>query len=1010
MSASLMQIAKRETVRLGRDESGVAVMFVLCMFLFLFALCTSVWFFGENVRRKAELQNACDAAAYSASVVQADGLSRMAVVNRAMAWSYIQMTKMQMDYITLRWLELTRERFERDRRNTEKTSSNPFEGILKMMGNLAGYWTLNDIWDKIPGHQLAETGIDLGFLVVKGGLNCRHDTHNEPNDSKGNGSYIGFRGMFGDGGNHIGCVRLNSPPRDIDGEQLYVPVSSQDATGGDMSIEGLLDDLHARYGEKGAILKPQILILKNSIITCNALLPLINRQMATAIEETAVKTLYENLPRTNDGQVDPKVLRDYHWMVSGGVSRPPAQYPVGFGATNAVSETTIAAAGSYFSGLRNTEEDEMLFLNMADGLPDIFGPNGQVRLVDYFSDPSTTPYKSAVAAGLDQWFIRCDPNESAISDQVVVNRDFKTVPSGIVRAYKNANYDEGSSGASLLQKGLAGFGSGIHRGNYVSEITDDLRNEVTTKVFNPVKNVLAVKGPSELIDPGKKPKKPRFGVSLSYLKKRAKWEAKTKMKEFLASTLDAPVKAILAPVVKLLGRANELTGRFITQVTSLDVEPSCINDRLRFVDQCANVRDTTGLVSEYEWASAYWFCHWISLHIHLIIINVDFEYCAHPFVPIAAMHGGRKGTDSYVDDWGSEMFCMPFQWIMPEIAMFRGDKGKTRVGDIDDNGYRSNFISIDTDMPEACNGAHKYQPVVGWTYNGLRSNYLMKSLVRIYGDDAAIYDECYQGVPSRPWVLNENFFKGAGTIVVGVARKQRNIFAEIMEDVASPSIYSAFTPADSRQHFVALAAGRAGYSPRTGSGTANGADSVNNPAWWRNFRKDPLRRYEVRYDAVLDKRLGVMGHPLLPEVEGLSSEDHRLLEQVGRIGCVCGTENTTKRLRRQWNLSQTDWDGVLLPLRHAHATHTAYDSFGEDPLGEPVLSQWNFSSLGGPDDSVASVVDNLLWHKAVWRPFVKTASSTDPELRPLETPKLMPLPSGLDKARPADLFRKRRIL
>ena len=48
---------------LGRDERGFVVMTVLCVFLFLFVLCCSIYAVGETVRQKIRLQNACDAAA-----------------------------------------------------------------------------------------------------------------------------------------------------------------------------------------------------------------------------------------------------------------------------------------------------------------------------------------------------------------------------------------------------------------------------------------------------------------------------------------------------------------------------------------------------------------------------------------------------------------------------------------------------------------------------------------------------------------------------------------------------------------------------------------------------------------------------------------------------------------------------------------------------------------------------------------------------------------------------------
>ena len=100
--------------RLRRDESGVAMMLTLAVVLVLYVLCAGVYAIGDTIREKIEMQNACDSAAYSAAVVQADGLSRMAMVNRALSWTYVQLTNMQLDYITHKWLALVVKRFNED--------------------------------------------------------------------------------------------------------------------------------------------------------------------------------------------------------------------------------------------------------------------------------------------------------------------------------------------------------------------------------------------------------------------------------------------------------------------------------------------------------------------------------------------------------------------------------------------------------------------------------------------------------------------------------------------------------------------------------------------------------------------------------------------------------------------------------------------------------------------------------------------------------------------------------
>ncbi|UKI29860.1 MAG: pilus assembly protein TadG-related protein [Lentisphaeria bacterium] len=74
------------------------------MSLIIFLLGFAIYACGETVRQRMELQNAADSAAYSAALVQADTISRVAVINKAMAWNYVMMTRRQMDHIVDAWL------------------------------------------------------------------------------------------------------------------------------------------------------------------------------------------------------------------------------------------------------------------------------------------------------------------------------------------------------------------------------------------------------------------------------------------------------------------------------------------------------------------------------------------------------------------------------------------------------------------------------------------------------------------------------------------------------------------------------------------------------------------------------------------------------------------------------------------------------------------------------------------------------------------------------------------
>ena len=100
----MIRSAQNTTKRLLVEDSGIAMPISLLVFLFLTFVCMSVFALGEVIRARTELQYKVDNAAYAAALVQADSLSRIAVLNRALAWTYAQTNKRQMDYIVNRWL------------------------------------------------------------------------------------------------------------------------------------------------------------------------------------------------------------------------------------------------------------------------------------------------------------------------------------------------------------------------------------------------------------------------------------------------------------------------------------------------------------------------------------------------------------------------------------------------------------------------------------------------------------------------------------------------------------------------------------------------------------------------------------------------------------------------------------------------------------------------------------------------------------------------------------------
>ena len=159
----MLHILRDKFIRLGRDEEGVAMVVTLAIFMFMYLICMGVYAIGTAVKTRIHLQNACDAAAYSAAVVQADTLSRIATLNRAMSWTYVQMSRRQMDYIVDRWLTKTVQKVQGDVATAKSTGSPG--------SHFHNYWTLRPYF---PTFYRCGVFDDEDHSSVKVSLNGTH--------------------------------------------------------------------------------------------------------------------------------------------------------------------------------------------------------------------------------------------------------------------------------------------------------------------------------------------------------------------------------------------------------------------------------------------------------------------------------------------------------------------------------------------------------------------------------------------------------------------------------------------------------------------------------------------------------------------------------------------------------------------------------------------------------------------------------------------------------------------
>lgn len=725
-----------------------------------------------------------------------------------------------------------------------------------------------------------------------------------------------------------------------------------------MKQSNILAEMENIYGGyKCPDLKKQIEFSKGQIATYYGLLREINAEMKDDIVAAVHETLRQSLPRRGDADPDDDILKDYYWFHAGGSSIEPREYSVADEAAGDGEEKSVA---SYFSGLRNTEQDEMVFLNMADGLPGDAG----VTLADYFGDER---FDSIGGNGLDQWFIRCRPEESKFDGTgstdgaetvgsncggakgVCVERDWVSPTPGIVRCYKNANYHDARS------KYLP---PDVHRGNYCFDGLSGLDSVASA-----------------------------FGKCVG------------------AAVSKIPVVGGYVSNA-ISGLATDLFNNLLSNISFVAsdiIEPSCYNERASFPDTCAAIDDSWGLVAEYEWAAAYWIC-WYRKE-GLWPAGSVYE-CGHVPLPIGAAYGGA--TDNGYDSRGG---LIPGRWVPEAMKNFMGNpRGHAR------GGYRTECMSIDGEKwdVQECGSEDVTND------NGHGANVGIKSYVRVYGDDKDAYDECYYGQYAMPWLLNENFFNGGGTIIVGLARKRRNVFDLIVGgNVPENSLHAAFSPPDG-SHVVALSAARAAYAPRIGDHTASGDDTTNVGGGVR---------YDIHYDAVCKDLKPKLMRGANPKQEWVA-QAAKLESAPFWIGCVCTDSRgdspsstkmaqTANRLRRQWNLCQTDWDGVLLPLRFSMSAIREFNS--NEPGNGRVKAiadespEWGpFASDYGEDDAVFNLAQILTPMEMagedaakLWHSFDEQNRASLPELLEQGTPSTT---SQFSTQEFTEAMRKRRVL
>ena len=96
------------------SRRGTALVLPLAVFMVMYVAALGLYVSGMTAIRARELADAADAASYAAAQVQAETLSRIAALDKALAWTHVQLSRRQMDWMVWKWLKHVEEHYRQD--------------------------------------------------------------------------------------------------------------------------------------------------------------------------------------------------------------------------------------------------------------------------------------------------------------------------------------------------------------------------------------------------------------------------------------------------------------------------------------------------------------------------------------------------------------------------------------------------------------------------------------------------------------------------------------------------------------------------------------------------------------------------------------------------------------------------------------------------------------------------------------------------------------------------------
>ena len=689
-----------------------------------------------------------------------------------------------------------------------------------------------------------------------------------------------------------------------------------------------LSSSNGAWGEnmRDAIIKGD----KTTISQLNSCHAVINQTMEETMKTVAEFVLVQMLrdPRLPDEDA----LKKYYSYIY--IPKGFDPYSAGSGETDdqeqIKAETQAEAVSNIFAPLYNTEPYERILLQYATAA------YSDQPLYACFPVADTQNSKSK-GWGLDQWFIRT----GTVEDNGVRQRTEGAL--GIQRGYKDTNLNETNAGVIALSKK-------IDRGNHIMNLYLD-----------------GVSGVADV------PENSGKGISSSLLNNINNGN------DLFASFLQMLIGQILGSFLE--GLADEL----------FDITASCGNahNEQTFIPMCSSVDESVSLYSEYEWSSAKWVC---LAKPQLGLLFIEYKLCGKNKEVICDFgakrnHKGKWCRKLHVKHEGFGHYHIP-KWFCGMYPRFLGDNGSMSktdkmvqiplldlqppiTGSIDKDGRHGYMESTSTvgDAMQPVKGAFKgkessmsredYRSCVPFIDGMLvnRLNFftggypgLINGHARIYGDDEEVWEaNTYVGEVAKPWVLSENFFSGAGTIVVGVAMKHENPFVQMLtmlqQDggmINGKSVLSAFDPPSYKGLKVngdrisagnciwTMSAARAGVRRTRRNGAFDQErmyqvtyDPTSDPENMFYFAKNEPYLYKdggwVKYESgdTTHKAVCVLGGCICsPSDENDKDKDSRW-KQISKEELLEQKQTNKEQLQFVWNLCETDWDAILLPLRYA---------------------------------------------------------------------------------------------